>query len=144
MICQLSWSRYRGFYMSARVIFNLLNEFGQNDKMRGFVEILSFFPNDFNKFKNTWARVQDSIYNMTLKSYFISDFCTKKRQHFAIEKRDVYCRRQCITLRSHLHILSTSGLSFLMHDVITLSDASSYDKHVLMWWKQDPYTGTDW
>ena len=41
--------------MSARVLFNLLNDFGQNDKMRGCVEhlIVFFFPNDFNNFKNT-------------------------------------------------------------------------------------------
>ena len=64
------------------------------------------------------------------KIVFYKRFLYQKRQHFATGKRDVYCRRQCITLRSHLHILSTSGLSFLMHDVIRLSDATSYDKRV--------------
>ena len=39
--------------------------------------ILSVFPNEFNKFNNTGARMQDSIYHMTLKSIFISDIWTK-------------------------------------------------------------------
>ena len=29
--------------MSARVLFNLLNELGKNDKMQGLLSILSFF-----------------------------------------------------------------------------------------------------
>ena len=45
--------------------------------MRGFAEHLIGFPNEFNKFYNTAARMQDSIYHMTLKSHFISKFCTK-------------------------------------------------------------------
>ena len=35
--------------------------------------ILSDFPNEFNKFSNTGARMQDPIYHMTLKSSFISN-----------------------------------------------------------------------
>ena len=39
---------------------------------------LSVFPNEFNKFNNTGARMQYSIYHTTLKSNFIySYFCTK-------------------------------------------------------------------
>ena len=41
------------------------------------LSILSVFPKEFNKFNNTDARMLDSIYHMTLKSYFISKFCTK-------------------------------------------------------------------
>ena len=44
--------RYRGSYMSAHVLLNLLNE---------------FFSNEFNKFNNTRARMLDSIYHMTLR-----------------------------------------------------------------------------
>ena len=47
--------------MSAPVLLNLLNELG---KM-----ILSVFPNEFNKFNNTRARMQDYIYHITLKFY---------------------------------------------------------------------------
>ena len=54
--------------MSACVLMNLFNEFGKKGKMRG---ILSVFPNEFNKFSNTGARMQDSIYHMTPKSHFI-------------------------------------------------------------------------
>ena len=58
-------SRYRGSYMSAHVLLNLLNELGKRDKMRGLPSILSFFCNEFNKFNNTRARMLDSIYHMT-------------------------------------------------------------------------------
>ena len=58
---------YRGSYMSAHVLLNLLNELGKRDKMRGLPSILSLFRNEFNKFKNTRARMLDSIYHMTLR-----------------------------------------------------------------------------
>ena len=63
---------YRGSYMSAHVLLNLLNELGKRDKMRGLPSILSLFRNEFNKFNNTRARMLDSFYHMTntLKSYF--------------------------------------------------------------------------
>ena len=58
--------------MSAYVLLNLSNELGKRDKMRGLPSILSLFPNEFNKFNNTRARLLDSIYHMTntLKSHF--------------------------------------------------------------------------
>ena len=59
--------RYRGSYMSAHFLLNLLNELGQSDKMRGLPSILSLFCNEFNKFNNTSARMLDSIYHMTLR-----------------------------------------------------------------------------
>ena len=50
---------------------------------------LSVFPNEFNKFNNTGARMQDSIYHTTLKSDFIySYFCTKTSR-FASLTRNV-------------------------------------------------------
>ena len=54
--------------MSARDLLNLLNELGKRNKMRGLSSILSLFRNEFNKFKNTGARMLDSIYHMTLRS----------------------------------------------------------------------------
>ena len=42
--------------MSAHVLLNLLNELGKRDKMRGLPSILSFFRNEFNKFKSTNVR----------------------------------------------------------------------------------------
>ena len=53
--------------MSAHALLNLLNELGKRDKMRGFLSILSFFRNTFNKCNNTRARMLDSIYHMTLR-----------------------------------------------------------------------------
>ena len=58
---------YRGSYMSAHVLLNLLNELGKSDKMRGLPSILSLFRNEFNKFNNTSARMLDSIYHMTIR-----------------------------------------------------------------------------
>ena len=48
---------YRGSYMSAHVLLNLLNELGKRDQMRGLPSILSLFRNEFNKFINTRARM---------------------------------------------------------------------------------------
>ena len=63
---------HRGSYISAHVLLNLLNELGKSDKMRGLPSILSLFRNDFNKFKNTGARIFDSKL-MNLK-YFVIVF----------------------------------------------------------------------
>ena len=64
--------------MSAHVLLNLLNELGIKIRCEAVPSILSVFPNAFNKFNDTGARMQDSIYHITLKLYFISEFCTKK------------------------------------------------------------------
>ena len=58
---------YRGSYMSAHVLLNLLNELGKRDKMRGLPSILSLFRNEFDKFNNSRARMLYSIYHMTLR-----------------------------------------------------------------------------
>ena len=57
--------------MSAHVLLNLLNELRKRDKMLRKPRILSLFPNSFNKFNNTRARMLDSLYHMTntLKSH---------------------------------------------------------------------------
>ena len=44
---------YRGSYMSAHVLLNLLKELRRQDKMRGLQSILSLICNKFNKFNNT-------------------------------------------------------------------------------------------
>ena len=58
-------------------IIEFIKRVGEEDKMRGFAKHLIVFPNKFNKFHNTGAWMQDSIYHMTLKLHFISKFCTK-------------------------------------------------------------------
>ena len=65
--------------MSAHVLLNLLNELGKKIRCEAVPSILSVFPNKFNKFNNTGARMQDSIYHMTLKSHF------KKLANFALK-----------------------------------------------------------
>ena len=47
------------------------------DKVRGFAENFISFPNEFNKFNNTGARMQDSVYHIILKSLSVSDFRIK-------------------------------------------------------------------
>ena len=56
--------------MSAHVLLNLL-KLGKRDKMRGLLSILSLFPNKFNEFNNTRARMLDYIYHMTLSGLSI-------------------------------------------------------------------------
>ena len=60
--------------MSAHILLNLLNELGKKIRCQTLPSILSFFPNEFNKFNNTGARMQDSFYHMILKSHFIRKF----------------------------------------------------------------------
>ena len=61
----------------------------EKDKMLSFAEYLIGIPNEFNKFNNTEAWMQDSVYHMILKSHLINKFCTKTSQ-FRIRKRDVF------------------------------------------------------
>ena len=63
--------------MSAHVLLNLLNKLMKKLRCEAVPSILWVFPNEFNKFNNTGARMQDSIYHMTLKLQFISKFCTE-------------------------------------------------------------------
>ena len=52
--------------MSAHVLLNVLNELGEKIRCEALPSILPVFPNELNKFNNTGARMQDSIYHMTL------------------------------------------------------------------------------
>ena len=56
--------------MSAHVLLNLLNELGGEIGCEALPSILSVFPNEFNKFSNAGARIQDFVYHMPLKSHF--------------------------------------------------------------------------
>ena len=58
--------------MSVHVLLNLLNTLGKRIRCEALPSILSVFHNDVNKFNNTGARMQNSIYHMTLKLHFIS------------------------------------------------------------------------
>ena len=55
-------AKNRGFYMSAHILLNLLNELGKRDKMQGLQCILLLFPNKLNKFNNTGTPMLDSNY----------------------------------------------------------------------------------
>ena len=98
--------------MSPHVLFNLIDELRKRDKMRGLSSILSRFRNGFNKFKNTGARMLDSTYSMTL------DILNKNRIFGVKTLR--FCRLLCNVMDV------ISGISVLMHGVISLQDAMSY------------------
>ena len=86
--------------------------------MRGLPSISSLFCYKFNKFKNTRARMLDSI-KITLKSHF----CRKSVIILSL------CTQPCYGSHNFYHILkTTSGLLILLHGVISLWDATSYDK----------------
>ena len=80
--------------MSAHVLLNLLNELGKKIRCEALPNILSVFPNEFNRFNNTEARMQDSVYHMTLKSHFISKLCTKTSRFRHHKKRRFYGRQR--------------------------------------------------
>ena len=46
---------YRGLYMSAHALLNLVNDLRKRDKMLRLLSILSLFRNELNKFNNTGA-----------------------------------------------------------------------------------------
>ena len=72
--------------MNAHVLLNSLNELGEKIRCEALSSILSIFSNEFNKFSNTGARMQASVYHMTLKSHLIhiqtSRFRHKKTRRF--------------------------------------------------------------
>ena len=47
--------------MSAHVLLNLLNDLGEKIRCEALSSIFTVFANEFNKFNNTGARMQDSI-----------------------------------------------------------------------------------
>ena len=57
--------------------------------MRALSNILSAFPKEFNKVNNAGARMQDSIYHMTLKLHFVTEFCFRKRDVFSTSVHNV-------------------------------------------------------
>ena len=71
--------------MSGHVLLNLLNELGKKIRCEALPRVLSIFPNECNKFNNTGARMQDSIYHMTLNSHFISEFLHSNAAISALE-----------------------------------------------------------
>ena len=91
--------------MSAHVLSIFLNELEKKVRCKALSSILSVFPNEFNNFNNTGARVQDSVYQPTLKSHFISKFCTKtsRFRHYVICEQQ-RCRSACASAQSDQHI----------------------------------------
>ena len=89
--------------MSAHVLLNLLDELEKNIRYKALPSILSVFPNELNKFNNTGARMQGSIYHMTLKWYLLTNLALK-RHDFAIRNATFYGRQHITFLRHNLHI----------------------------------------
>ena len=104
--------------MSVHVLLILLNKLGKRDKMRGLWSILSLFRNELNKFNNTGAGMLDSIYHMTLKILTNRIFGVKT-SIFSLILRNIIMG---------IITFPESGLSILLHDIMSLPDATSYDK----------------
>ena len=100
--------------MSAHVLWNLLNELGKRDKIRGLQSILSLLRNEFDKFKNTEAQMLGSIYHMTLK-ILNNCFFGVKTSRVSLILRNVIM--DVIKFPVNL-------LSILLHGVISLSGAT--------------------
>ena len=121
---------YRGYYTSAHVLLNLLNDLGKSGKMQGLLSILLLFRNEFNKFNNTGARMLDSIYHMTklIKNCFFG----VKTSRFCHLLRNVIMD----VIRFPKNLLTTSGLSILLHRVISLPGTMSCDKYALFFFNK--------
>ena len=68
--------------MSAHVILNLLNQLRKSVKMWGLPSVLSLFCCEFNKFNNTRAQIQDSIYHVTQKILSLKSYLSVKKSRF--------------------------------------------------------------
>ena len=75
-------------------IIEFIKRVGKKIRCEALPSILSVFPNEFNKFNNTGARMQDCIYHMTLKSHFISKFCNKTSRFRHSKTRRFYGRQR--------------------------------------------------
>ena len=94
----------------------------KRDKMRGLLSILSLFRNEFTEFNITRPRMLDYLscdIKITLKSHFC-----RKNLIFCYYVHNVVM--DVITFPVNLY--TTGGLSILLHGVISLQDATSYDK----------------
>ena len=67
-------ARYRGSYMSADELLNLLNELEEKIRCEALSSILLISPNKFNNFNNTGAQLQDSILSYNVKITYYSQF----------------------------------------------------------------------
>ena len=84
--------------------------------MRGLPSILSLFRNKFNNNNNTRAQMLDSIHHMTLR--LVWNLFLQYKVYVGNVVMDVNVSRK---------LLTTSGLSILLHGIISFPDATSYD-----------------
>ena len=89
--------------MSAHVLLNLLNELGKREKMRGLPSILSLF-------------FATSLINSIIQEH---KYYTLFINLISVVKALCLCHYVCNVV---------SGLSILLHDGISLRDATSYNK----------------
>ena len=68
---------YRGSYIRAHVLLNLLTSLRTRDKMLDKPRILSLFPTSFNKFNNSRAQMLDDFKVTSESHYFVNTlyFC---------------------------------------------------------------------
>ena len=101
------------FNMSAHVSWNLFNALGIKIRWEALSSILSISFNEFDKFNTILARMQDSIYHMTLKSHLIRGFRIKTSRFRHEKKRRVYGRQLIcynILKRIEVHVICILNL----------------------------------
>ena len=99
------------------MFIEFFNELRKRDTMLGLPSILSLFRNEFNKFNKARARMLDYIYHMAL-----SLISAVKTLYFCHYVRNIVMD----VIMFPVNLKTTSGLSILLHGVISLSDATSY------------------
>ena len=78
--------------MNDHVLLNSLNELGEKIRCEALSSILMISPNEFNKYNNTWAWMQDSTYHMTLNR----EFCIKNVMILQLEIATFYERQKYV------------------------------------------------
>ena len=86
------------------------------------INFLLLVQNKFNKFNNTGAQMLDSIYQMTLIKNHIFGVKTSRFCHLL--------HNLIMDVMFTENLETTSGLSILLHSIISLSGAMSCDKSV--------------
>ena len=102
--------------MSTHVLLNLLNELGKVIKCEADRSFYRFFAASLI---NPLARMSDSIYHMTLKTLKNCIFVVKTSRLSLISSNVIMD-----VIASPENLYTTSGLSIVLHGVISLSGAT--------------------
>ena len=102
--------------MIPHVLLNLENMLGKSDQMRGLPSISLPFRKEFNKINNTKARIFDAIHHILWNRVFdVKNVILPYISNVFMAVFTLFTKLRC---------------KMLMHAVISLPDATSYDKNM--------------